>query len=138
MADLDARTEAFHTASGGLADVTDDFSTKMREAGQNSASPAAGGGTAESTAFMKVERAARDKLVQYMSNTADGLQGYQSAITEIGGALDRNADVTTQRLNKLLKPQDGNVTPNKDFDPGHAIVYQLDHPRPNPAPAGGH
>lgn len=137
MADLDARTEAFQTAGSGLADVTDDFSAKMRTAGDNSASPAAGGGTAESVAFMKVERAARNTLVQYMSNTADGLQGYQSAITEIGGALARNVEVTKARLSKLLKPQEGNVRPNEVFDPGHAIIYQIDHPRPNPAPAGG-
>jgi hypothetical protein len=137
MADLDARTEAFQTAQSGLADVTSDFTTKMREAGQNSASPAAGGGSAESVAFMTTERNARNTLAQYMSNTADGLQGYQSAITEIAGALDRNVQVTKGRLSALLKPQDGNVRPNQDFDAGHAIVWQLDHPRNQAAPQGG-
>lgn len=136
--DLDARTEAFQTAGNGLASVTDGFTGKMQEAGQNSASPAAGGGTAASLAFMKVERDARNALVQYMSNVADGLQGYQSAITEIGATLDRNVEVTKPRLTTLLKPQEGNVRPNEEFDPGHAITWQIDHPRPNPAPEGGH
>ena len=131
--ELDARTEAFQTAGSGLASVTDDFTAKMREAGRNSASPAAGGGSAESVAFMKAERDARNALVQYMSNTADGLQGYQSAITEIGSALDRNVQVTAARVTTLLKAQEGNVRPNELFDPGHAISYQLDKSR-----EGGH
>ena len=136
--DLDARTEAFQTAGSGLASVTDGFTAKVQDAGLRSASPAAGGGTAESVAFMKVERDARNALVQYMSNTADGLQGYQSAITEIGAVLDRNADVTKPRLTALLKAQEGNVRPNEAWDPGHAITWQLDQAHPNPAPAGGH
>ncbi len=49
---------------------------------------------------MKVERDARNALVQYMSNTADGLQGYQSAITEIGSVLDRHDEVSRPRLTR--------------------------------------
>lgn len=135
--ELDARTEAFQTASSGLADVTAGFTAQMKEAGPNSASPAAGGGTKESVDFMKVERDARNALVQYMSNTADGLQGYQSAITEVGGVLDRHDEVSRPRLTTLLKPQESNVRPNEVFDPGHAITHQLRNP-PNPAPEGGH
>jgi hypothetical protein len=135
--DLDARTEAFQTARNGLASVTDQFTARMNEAGPNSASPAAGGGTAESVAFMKAERDARNALVQYMSNTADGLQGYQSAITEIGSALDRNVQVTAPRLATLLKSQEGNVRPNEVFDPGHAVNYQLEPSNHRAAPEGG-
>jgi hypothetical protein len=137
MANLQANTEAFQTARGALASVTDDFTAMMKKAGNNSASPAAGGGSAESIAFMTTERNARNALVQYMSNTADGLQGYQSAITEIGSALDRNAEVTGARVRTLLKDQDGIVRPNEVFDPGHAINYQLDPSNHRTAPEGG-
>ncbi|WP_433165236.1 hypothetical protein [Kribbella sp. CA-247076] len=115
---------AFDDAYNQMGQVASDFSTGMGVTGQESASPAAKGGTIESGMFMQQERQARDLLAQFMTKTSDGLQGYQSAILRLGEEHKGLVHLNNQRLSALLKPGDGPVQTDPAFDWRRAVDYQ--------------
>jgi hypothetical protein len=110
-----------------MADIADAFRDGMGRAGQDSASPAAAGGTTESHTFMQLERQARESLVQFMTKTAGGLDGYHNAVTQLKNEHEGLVHLTRSRLQALLRPHDGRVRSDPAFDPGRAVLHQL-HP----------
>jgi hypothetical protein len=130
---IDVRDDqAFALAENELGGVAGGFHDGMGQAGQDSASPAAAGGTNESKVFMQQERQAREMLVQFMTKTSNGLDGYHGAATQLKNAHQGLVHVNNTRLKALLRPTDGPVRSDPAFDWHQAVTHQL-HPE-----IGGH
>jgi hypothetical protein len=129
MADVDVTDHtALDDGSTQLKAVADAFARAMETTAHSSASPQATGSMPEGIAFMKNERQARELLVQYLSKTSDGLQGYQSAVQQIRDQYGNLVAVNKQRLQALLQPHDGPVPNSPVFDWHQALQYQTENP----------
>ena len=133
MGDIDVTDDTvFGHAASGMNSIVNDFQSGMQATAQNSASPAAAGTMPEGQAFMQSERQGREKLVEYMTKTSDGLHGYQSAIQTIGSEYAGLVQLNKSRLQALLKPNDAAVPVSPVFDWHNAVKYQIENP------PGGH
>lgn len=120
-------TQALTNSESEMADVAGAFRDGMGRAGQDSASPAAAGGTTESVTFMQLERQARESLVQFMTKTAGGLDTYHNAVTQLKYEHEGLVHLTRSRLQALLLPHEGRVRADPAFDWRQAVQHQL-HP----------
>ncbi|WP_350279201.1 hypothetical protein [Kribbella sp. HUAS MG21] len=119
--------DALRYSESEMANVAGTFRDGMTRAGEDSASPAAAGGTIESKLFMTQERQARESLVQFMTKTGNGLDGYHSAVTQLRIEHEGLVHLTRSRLQALLRPQEGPVRTDPAFDWRRAVQHQL-HP----------
>ncbi|ADB29878.1 hypothetical protein Kfla_0759 [Kribbella flavida DSM 17836] len=116
--------DGFDFAGRDLENITSVFSTAMTAAGNNSASPAAGGMMQEGEEFMRQERQARDLLAQYMTKVKNGLGGYGTAVEALGQEHDKLTQLTTRQMQTLLRPQEGPVPLDPAFDWRRALTAQ--------------
>ena len=129
MADLEAETEGMRASADLLGRAQSGFDTALGDIANFSASPAAEMDMDEAKQFMADERTARNQLAEYMTRTSNGAAGYKSAVDSITTSYVHHSDVSVQRIQSLLKQQDGQVPIRGGFvDWTYAIQYQRDHP----------
>jgi len=108
-------TEAFNHFNDSMAQLAGAFDGAMGRVANASPAPDTVGGTDESKVFMTQERQARDTLAHYLTETSQGLHGYQSAVAAIGDQYGHLIAVTTARVNALLRPGTDPVSTNPIF-----------------------
>ncbi|MEV8378396.1 hypothetical protein AB0P21_37000 [Kribbella sp. NPDC056861] len=105
MADIEiTATEQFTNFDQQMAALVSGFDTSMGSAADKSASPAAAGAMEEGRQFMTQERQARDTLAQFMSQTSEGLHGYQTAVGAISQEYNNLIALNNTTMNALLQP----------------------------------
>ncbi|MFI5736311.1 hypothetical protein ACIA49_39720 [Kribbella sp. NPDC051587] len=132
---LEAETEGMRAASEALGKAQGEFDTALADVTNYSASDAAEMDLKEAQEFMVNERTARNQLAEYMTRTSNGAAGYKSAVDSITTSYTNHSNVSVQRIQALLKQQDGPVPIRGGFvDWTYALQYQHDHPDKFPLP----
>ncbi|MEV6283165.1 hypothetical protein [Kribbella sp. NPDC051770] len=101
------RTEDIGTFSGQLGVVADNFEGHASAVGQRATGATGTSSMAEGAAFLTSEQQARQTLGQFMTETTQGLRGYQSAAAATHQNYDGVITANTATMNALLRPPTG-------------------------------
>jgi hypothetical protein len=108
-------TDDIGTFSGQLGSVADNFETHAGTVGQKAAGATGVSAMAEGATFLRSEQQARQALGQFMTATAQGLRGYQSAAAATHQNYDGLITANTATMNTLLRPARGPITTDARF-----------------------
>lgn len=100
-------TEDIGSFSGQLGVVAGNFEGYAGAVGQRGAGATGVSSMAEGAAFLTSEQQARQTLGQFMTETTQGLRGYQSAAAATHQNYAGVITANTATMNALLKPADG-------------------------------
>lgn len=124
LGDLDAEeTQVFFQVVGQLDALREDVSNHSSAAAGQSG-PVFSGGMAEGDDFCRAESEARTMLGQFLADTQRGIQGYQSAVGNIGREYENVIALNDATMRRLLQA---------DSVPA-AVDPRFQHPEINDAP----
>jgi hypothetical protein len=104
-------SETFNQGVRGLVGATETFQDGIGTTVGDVTKPSAAGELAAGKDLITALSTAGGTLVNYLSTVADGLVGYQTAVAAIGAEYNRMLVLNNQRLQSVLRPHEGPVTP---------------------------